>query len=538
MYTSCLTRKPAAKHAVKEFMIALGLQWLEQSESEANAFGVLLDLAYNWQAPLWFRAAVLPQDAYHPVRRVLISLNVEMIEWRASLEEMISTDEYRKYWSEKEGLKDSVIFQRYETTMTIFLSFLDRVSTPTDAPRQFSLGDSSNHINIATNLTVLLNERVKPSRNFSEEDLMIFEQASLLEGINAAFSMYGNQELLIHICWLFRDVYGPIADPSLLLLHGRSRNASQASLRYCAHVVEASYQLLVSALFTVSRLTLDQRQFISGLLTAIHHEGVELVRNVHWLEWRSKSMAIAKFEDMHTVLWPRDELLTNDGLSTIYRVFPDNASSFREYWLATRRAIRSYTAHDPEGSAEVLDAPGNIAAPLVSYVHALNAVLVSVAALATPLFNDSGTQAMQYGSLGYQYARQMVRALDGAGTSVDLFGNLVPRWLSEASAARYEKRVKCFGAVDSDIFPDVPALEVAYSAYRRASKKQAPKLFPKMTEAQVFFITVCLGMCQYQWGHSAGDCNKAMISFRPFAEAFQCDSGSSMRLAAKCGFFH
>ncbi|KAK8767666.1 hypothetical protein V5799_005555 [Amblyomma americanum] len=461
-----------------------------------------------------------------------------MMEWQAALEGMNGSGEYHRRWKKMKFMpaSDSAIYRSYETRMTIFRMFSDKVGSKREALPQFSLGAASVYTSFASDLTQLLNEHIKTNLNFTKDDVMTFEDAHLLEVVNAAFARFNNAELLQHVLWLFIDVYGPIADPTLLIPPGNGQESNKTWLRYCSFQVESSYYLLVNALFVISHLTPVERQFISELTGTIHLKAVQLIRDANWLEWRSKSMAIAKLEGLQTVLWPRHEFLTEDSLSDIYRSFPDNASSFSDYWLRTRQALRNYTAQNPQLTSELLGAPGGYD-QIISYVHVLNTEFVSMAALASPLFYESGTQAMLYGGLGYQYARQLVRALDSTGVTVDAYGSIVPQWLSGSSAADYWKRVKCLGAVDEDIFPDLPALELAYLAYISATQMQGPKLFPSKTEEQVFFMTACLGMCKHQRGRSEKSCNKALVAFRPFAEAFQCDSSSEMRFPEKCPFF-
>ncbi|XP_077486588.1 neprilysin-2-like [Amblyomma americanum] len=539
MYNGCMTQDRSTNDSVTHFMEMLGLRRLEPREPETSAFGVLLDIAYNWQAPLWFRVAVLPSTTFHPVLRVLISRNPLMAEWQAQLQAINGTQEYRKRWSETMDVRanDRVISRHLKTRMNIFRMFLNTDLYGTRVPRHFSLADASNHANFASNMTLLLHQHIKSIRNFTRQNMIIFEEARLLEASNAAFTRYDNSELLQLICWLFRDVYGPIADPSRAPSHSVGPD-TKTRLRYCSFVVETSNQLLVNALFAVSRLTPDERESIDGLLRSVQQAAVQLMRDADWLEWRSLNVAIAKLEDIETLIWPRNEHLTDGGLFNFYRFFPDRATSISAYLVQTREAIRKYIARGPQECAELLGAPGSYAEPLFSYSHVMNAVHVSMAALSRPLFYGSGTQAMLYGGLGYQYTRELVRDLDSIAVQVVAHGSVKHRWLSRAPAAEYSKRATCLGAVN--LFPETPALEVAYTTYLKATGKQAeeePKLFMKMTEAQVLFITMCLGMCHQQRVQSARVCNKAIMGFRPFAEAFHCDAGSNMSVLQKCGFF-
>ncbi|KAK8767577.1 hypothetical protein V5799_005641 [Amblyomma americanum] len=276
MYASCLTHKPANKDAVEQFMVMLKLRSIDQQQQVASVFGVLVDVAYNWQAPLWFRVAVLPRNAYHPSRRVLITRNPLIAEWQAALEGLNGRDEYRKRWSQTEGVhaSDSVILRSYETRRAIFRMLLSKSASTTDALRRFALGDASNHASFTSDMPQLLNQHIRSNENFSKQDLMIFEEAHLLEVINAAFARFENSELMQHVLWLFRDVYGPISDPSMLLSHGHDPDANKALHRYCSSQVEASYHLLVNALFAFSRLTPLERQSIIELIKGIHQRAI------------------------------------------------------------------------------------------------------------------------------------------------------------------------------------------------------------------------------------------------------------------------
>lgn len=301
--------------------------------------------------------------------------------------------------------------------------------------------------------------------------------------------------------------------------------------------VEANYQTLINAVFTISSIVPSRRRFITEHMGNILEGVLEGLRNATWLDSESRQLAIMKIEGTKTVLWPPDEFLTERGLSELYRFFPHHGSSFSDFWLETRQAIRNRRAHDPGRSAESLQARGSYALPLLTYVHALNTVFVSMAALTRPLFYDNGTKAMLYGGLGYSYAKQLVRGIDSNGVSVDAHGRPVATWLSPQSAANLEERIKCLGITDPSQLAGFAALEVAYEAYREAVDENEPRLFTTFTETQVFFITMCLATC-YRVGHaSTGQCQKAVAAFRPFAEAFRCPAQLQPQQPSSCSYF-
>ncbi|KAH7940964.1 hypothetical protein HPB49_008436 [Dermacentor silvarum] len=541
MYTSCIAQEKEAstRDAVTLFMDRLNLRRPIEPTHNGHAFGVLLDLAFNWNAPLWFQVSLLPRDAYHPRRRLLVSPNPLMAEWQETLAGLRSVRDYRERWSERQGLlpNDSVVARSYGMTVNIFRTFLNHSAD--GAPWQFFLEDASKYVTFSEDMALLLNEHIRPKQKFSERDVMVFEETGLLKAVNLCFALYDDSELLDHIHWLFAETYGSIADPYRLSVSLRGDDSQRAKRRpyYCAAAVEASYQLLVNALFAVTRFTPRERKFLVDLLSKVNEEAVNLLRHADWFDWRTKSKALAKFERIRTVLWPREDLLKDAGIAGVYDDFPDYASSFGAFWVDTRRAMSNFQAeHGSSAGIELTSAPSSYVLPLVRYTHVLNTAFVSMGALGRPLYYSSGTRAMMYGGLGYQYAQQIVRALDSFGVTVDEHGDRVESWLSPTSAVGFDKRVSCLGSADGDIFPEVPALEVAYATYVRAAAevKGEPSLFVNVSEAQIFFITMCIAMCRLP---KARNCNKAVMAFRPFADAFGCKPGAKMNRPQKCSFF-
>ncbi|XP_037502791.1 neprilysin-1-like [Rhipicephalus sanguineus] len=82
-------------------------------------------------------------------------------------------------------------------------------------------------------------------------------------------------------------------------------------------------------------------------------------------------------------------------------------------------------------------------------------------------------------------------------------------------------------------------MEVAYEAFKRRLDENGTQLSEELTEEKVFFITACLSTCATTPADNlfGGDCNKAVMNFAPFAEAFSCPVGSKMNPETKCSFY-
>ncbi|KAH6925913.1 hypothetical protein HPB50_011880 [Hyalomma asiaticum] len=124
-------------------------------------------------------------------------------------------------------------------------------------------------------------------------------------------------------------------------------------------------------------------------------------------------------------------------------------------------------------------------------------------------------------------------------SEVDPKGSIGPSWLSESSHKAFDQRT--FGCLPSyvSVFPEIPAIEVAYAAFKRQLRDNDTQLSEELTEEKVFFITACMITCATTAADNiyGGDCNKAVMNFAPFAEAFQCAPGSKMNPEKKCTFF-
>ncbi|KAH9378212.1 hypothetical protein HPB48_014908 [Haemaphysalis longicornis] len=255
------------------------------------------------------------------------------------------------------------------------------------------------------------------------------------------------------------------------------------------------------------------------------------------MDVETKAIFIEKLHKLRTVLWPADELLDSRALESAYYQFPDKGDSFLDIWIQSRRRLRQLL--DRPGHTDATDVHPSRMRPYFIYVHALNTVRMSLGALAPPLYYARGNAAMLFGGLGYMYAKELVRAIDAAGVNLLPSGALVESsWIGKGAVDEYNKRVfNCLEA--ADIFPEVPALEVAYEAYKTTTGSERRPLSTELTEEQEFFVMLCRIACASSSADNihGGDCNKAVSNFKPFAEAFRCGEGATMNPSTKCRFF-
>ncbi|XP_072140446.1 neprilysin-1-like [Dermacentor andersoni] len=277
---------------------------------------------------------------------------------------------------------------------------------------------------------------------------------------------------------------------------------------------------------------------VNRTLTYIINAAVNGVNRLSWGNDPSRTAVIAKLNNTRVSLWPPDLLLTWRGLNEMYATFAPHKDSVAEYWVHGHERLRQL-AEQPRYSQALALRP-NFVLPLFAYDYLLNMVSIAVTALARPVFYAQGTAAVDHGGLGFGFARELVKALDSTGLMIDPAGRINDSWVTSRWRKETLMTAKCLSSGE-DIFPEVPAMQLAYEAFlrqRRESDTSLP-LSDVWREEQVFFITACFSMCIRAGPVKAltGDCNKAVSNFPAFARAFRCPTGSPMNPQEKCVYF-
>ncbi|KAL3195632.1 hypothetical protein MRX96_001765 [Rhipicephalus microplus] len=186
--------------------------------------------------------------------------------------------------------------------------------------------------------------------------------------------------------------------------------------RFCAGQIEPGYKLLIAAMATVAHFSENERRNIDHLLGDILQVAVDKTWACSWFDNDTKQAAAGKLTKMSTVVWPPEKFLDPEVLEDVYKDFPDNASSFAEYWIETRRRQRLLFGSEASTAEQLLG--DNTHPPYAEYVQLLNHLSLSLGALAPPLYYPDGTNAMLYGGVLYLYARALITAVGHEGFTV------------------------------------------------------------------------------------------------------------------------
>ncbi|XP_037576793.1 endothelin-converting enzyme 1 [Dermacentor silvarum] len=549
MYNMCMRQEGSQIDMFKEFMRARGIIWPEKQDEPVPLVKALSDLAFNWNVNLWFSVKLLPSISKEKPRHIFLAPNELMLLWKATFSQM-SKENFQIVYSElfkifSNGTSSQpnpkIVSATYTMLDMVFNAFVPLCPCEARIPGLFPLRaiDSNSRIPIGSHLMETLNNATGIEPPVTMDDLVLVSDMSQFKNVYTFINTFDDMALRRHLSWLFVQAYGSVANPKavVLVIQGSENHAKQERPRFCAAQAESSYRLLAAAMASVGLFSEEERRRISDHLTSIVKEAVEKTWAISWLDNETKQVAVEKFRNVRTVLWPSNQFLKAEALRKVYANFTDNAKSFTEYWIETRRSQR--LMFGSEAAEEELLLGDSTQLPYAEFEHVLNRLSLSLGALASPLYYKNGTNAMLHGGLLYFYARALIAAIDSEGVKIDPQGKLVSSWLSQSVQDTFVQRTLSCLPGNASIFPEVPAMEVAYAAFNRHHQEHNIRLSEDLTEEKVFFITACLATCATTPADNlyGGDCNKAVMNFAPFAKAFNCPAGSKMNPASKCTFY-
>ncbi|KAH7972948.1 hypothetical protein HPB52_019371 [Rhipicephalus sanguineus] len=561
MYRMCRQYYPSNASqmaAFRSFIETHGLRWPEPPAKLLNPLQLVVALSYLWESPFWVTVGLSTQ---HPRfsggrhrRRVVIGPGAYLPIMR--YHHRVVERSYVWYWELFLALFYPDVAMRPPLNETIanelcaiekdVLDSLQAVSTSSrKTAAVVPFRDVGLHVPNASSQRWL--EAFQGAMSLDPElvgdDEIAVSDVSLLRTVSALLTKYTTLQLNRHLTWLIVQYCSPVADFALLVsFHGSKARADVYLPMFCGLMVEGTYKVLMLALGTSTLFTLRDREVIDAGFDSIVSAAVRKVNETGWMDGYSMSRTVDKLEAARKHMWPPESLLRGDALDVLYAGFPeDGPQSLAQYWIEAREALKGMN-RTPE-YAEALSLPGNNFPDYLGYDYVNNVVKLAIGAAAPPAYYRNGTQAMLYGGLLFLIALQLVRAIDEEGIKwAPKSVQEEKSFLSNSTLATFSAKAEC-GQSDGTVFPEVPALEIAYAAlvesHLRGEEPVPLSLGPNLPEDKVFFMTLCYLSCAKPGDRNLipADCNKVARNSRVFANAFNCSVGSRMNPEKKCSFF-
>ncbi|KAH6936317.1 hypothetical protein HPB50_015950 [Hyalomma asiaticum] len=532
------------------------LSWPKPPRRDIKAIGVLIKLAYALQAPFWF--AVRPSKSHRggtEGRWSMILTPAPLIrqyflQYRTVRGSGLPA--YVKYWrdfysafsSDTTEASEERAIQAEGLEGRILKVLSDAVETLPKHVVVLPLGQLDTYtptVNSSDWLSYLqLYTKLKPA--LSERDVALITDRALFVTVGELLKNYTNEQILDFLGWQFVQRYAPVADSRFLIsVYGDNETAMALRPAFCGYHVEVSYKVLLLSLRFVAE-TNSVRKVVDEGYNRLLSMASRLLNESTWLDSESKAVVAEKLASVKLRLWPPAAFLDNANLERTFKNFPINQQAFGDYWI---RSIDGMTKlKKTQEYEEVLDMPLNSALPYFEYDYIENAVGVAIGAISFPLVYKKGTKAMFYGGFGFSAAFQLAKALDQEGIHWHPDGFHVESILTQSSKEAFERRQRCLSeSTDGkqSLFPEIPALEIAYAAFRDdvGDPRRAIRISDQLNELKVFFMTICYMTCTRSGTYNpfSADCNKLARHSSAFAKAFRCRVGSKMNPKRKCTFF-
>ncbi|XP_075730723.1 endothelin-converting enzyme 1-like [Rhipicephalus microplus] len=553
LYDTCMGDDWRYGNSASELLLFLnetGLIWPFAPVPKVDALALFLSLAFSYDASFWFSVAISDSPGSSDEWRVVLSPSFELLTivvHTSVIESAVFTQTWTKMLQSFAGdaardLDEAEINETNSVGAEILRQLYAASGDPTPESALFAMAKIEDYTpSISSTRWLNAFQQVLPLTPTMTTEVFV-THVGYLRTIDSLFAKLGNERLLKHLSWLFLKMYISIAGPKFFIgVHGNAETFKVVRPLFCGLNVEQPYRLLVSVLSYVSRAVSNDRPLIDASFDSLVVEATDKLMNCYWLDERSRVLAMEKVKAVQKRLWPEDMVFEPGFLDDMYGDFPENETlNFGSTWIAVRESVRGVKASKLYRSLSAN--PIGAAEPYLTYDAILNRVLMTMGVVARPLYYRNGTRGMLYGGIGFLMALQLVKSLDRNGLRWHPNGSAVGNFLTEGSMKEYVARDSCLVQdAKASVFPEIPAVEVAYAALQRALKEDGRRfrIAKDLTEERVFFMTLCFMTCPRRYTPSAYkvDCNKALRNFAEFATAYGCPRGSNMNPPKKCKFF-
>ncbi|XP_077524021.1 endothelin-converting enzyme 2-like [Amblyomma americanum] len=555
MYDMCLKKFPynASQMAlIRDILHSQGLSWPEQPPKLQQPLTMFVAFSYKWLMSFWITVYVRhprPSGRRHVFVSPGLYIPILLNHHRSVAQS------YARYWQQflllfypdlvdRPPMDENHINRIRIMEEYILTRLYQEVKSPRKKPALFSFKDIGSHLRNASTAEWVRDFQagllLQPE--LTADDQIIVTDIAFLATVTKLLDTYSTKQLNMHVSWLIMQYLTIAGDYSVLVrYYGSLETADKLLPIYCSHHVEVVFKVLISALGFFSRFTARDREAIDTGFNSLVSAAVDRINHSSWLDNESKIRARKKLSSVRAAIWPPTSLLNNETLEKIYANFPEKEPSYAHYWLSGRKAAN--TVNMTQGYDEALMLLGNHFPVYADYNYVYNVVKLAMATASPPAFYRNGTKGMLYGGLLFIMAMQLARAIDGEGIQWSANRTADENTiLSSFSLQEFHAREKCqHGEGNSSVFPEVPAVEIAYAALT-ASLRDADWLIdiaPDLPEKKVFFMTLCYMTCASPGARNAisADCNKVVRNSDAFAEVYGCPKGSNMNPVKKCSFF-
>ncbi|XP_063703236.1 neprilysin-2-like [Culicoides brevitarsis] len=347
---------------------------------------------------------------------------------------------------------------------------------------------------------------------------------------------------------------------------------SAESLRWdeCIALSMEMMPSIVGAMYIREYFTDESRKTVTEMLENIVQEFKELLKDVDWMDIKTKKTALEKIDKLNYFVGYADELANLTLLEHYYRdLCVSEDLSFFDMTLAISKFSLDeafsflYEKTVQRSDWRFIQSPATVNA---FYLSSHNHIEILAAILQNEIFSLDRPAFLNYAALGHVIGHEITHALDDMGRQFDSTGNLKNWWHNE-TLEKYVQRAKCFVnqyskyTVDSQHVDGINSLgeniadnggfKVAYRTYKKIVKDDIEQELRdagfKYTRDQLFWIAGAQTWCTKRRKESihimmeTGDhpleqfrVIGSLSNNKDFNKDFNCPIGSRMNPKTKC----
>ena len=408
------------------------------------------------------------------------------------------------------------------------------------------------------NLTKMLNAEGVKTEYFKE---MVVGQPSFVKGADDVLAKMTADELRAYMEWdvilsaasyLSDDVQASNFDFFGRTMSGRKEDHprwKRATSQVEGQMGEALGKMYVERYFPAS-----SKERMEKLVKNLQVSLAERIKAQDWMSDATKQAALDKLNAFYVKIGYPNQWKDMSGLVIDPKLsYYENVQKCREFW---NKWDIDYRAGKPVDKEEWFMTPQTVNA---YYNPTTNEICFPAGILQVPFFDPTADDAFNYGAIGVVIGHEMTHGFDDQGRHYDKNGNMTDWWTAsdaENFNARAEKYADFFSAIK--VLPDLNAngkltlgenladhggLEVAFNAYKNATKDAPLKTIDGLTPDQRFFLAYAgvwaaniteeeIRQLTKMDPHSLGEwrVNGALPHINAWYEAFNVKSGDKMYL--------
>ena len=359
----------------------------------------------------------------------------------------------------------------------------------------------SNYPNV--NLTKMLNAEGVKTEYFKE---MVVGQPDFVKGANSVLANITADELRAYMEWdailsavsyLSDDVVEANFDFFGRTMSGRKENHPRWKLA-TAHV-EAQMGEALGKMYVERYFPASSKERMEKLVKNLQISLGERIKAQDWMSAETKQAALDKLNAFYVKIGYPNQWKDMSGLTIDPKLsFYENVQNCRKFWS---KWDIDYRAGKPVDKDEWFMTPQTVNA---YYNPTTNEICFPAGILQVPFFDPTADDAFNYGAIGVVIGHEMTHGFDDQGRHYDKNGNMTD-WWTASDADNFNKRADEYAAFFSAIkvLPDLNAngrltlgenladhggLEVAFNAYKNATKDAPLKTIDGLTPDQRFFL--------------------------------------------------